>query len=288
MRALAFDWSVDGPIGGAFLVIVAGVAATYLLAARVGTQRDRRHRRWPRQRTFCFLAGLLVLVVDLYSGIGTEADSRLSIHMVEHMVMWVVVAPLLAAGAPIRMALFALRRDGRMKLSRFLRSRPVAVVTAPVGSVVLFSAVIVLTHVPAVYGLTLQNEYAHEAEHGLYLLTAMLMWAPILGVDPLPHRPGPRGQFACMAACMLVMTGIAVWLGTTSEPVYQHYVGTLGASALKDQRLAATIMWAGGLPALAIPVLIRLRIPVQAGLGSPGHLRARLDRLRRRPRAARA
>jgi putative membrane protein len=264
VRALAFDWSLDGPLGGAFLVVLAGVAAAYLLAARVGSRRDRRHRCWPRDRTFCFLAGLVVLAVDLYSGIGTEADSRLSIHMVEHMVMWVVVAPLLVAGAPIRMAFFALRRDGRMKLSGFLRSPPIAVLTAPVGSVVLFSAVIVVTHVPAVYGLTLQNDYAHEAEHALYLLTAMLMWAPILGVDPLPHRPGPRGQFACMAACMLVMTGIAVWLGTASEPVYQHYVGTLGASALGDQRLAATIMWSGGLPAFAIPVLARTRVRIAA------------------------
>ena len=81
-------------------------------AAAIGSRRDRRERRWPRRRTACFVAGLAVLVVDLYSGIGTEADVRLSVHMVEHMLMWVVVAPLLAAGAPVRLAFFALAAAG--------------------------------------------------------------------------------------------------------------------------------------------------------------------------------
>jgi cytochrome c oxidase assembly factor CtaG len=60
-----------------------------------------------------------------------------------------------------------------------------------------------------------------------------------------------------MAVCMLVMTLVAAWLGTAPAPVYGHYVGTLGPAALRDQRLAATIMWAGGLPAFAIPALAR-------------------------------
>ena len=88
-----------------------------------GERRDRRRRRWPLRRTGCFLAGLALLVVDLYSGIGSEADVRLSAHMVEHMVMWVLVAPLLAAGAPVRLAFFALGRTGRRRLARGLHSR---------------------------------------------------------------------------------------------------------------------------------------------------------------------
>ncbi len=257
MRALAHDWSIDGPVGAAFLALVIVVGAGYLQAAAIGSRRDRRRRRWPRNRSFCFLAALTVLVVDLYSGIGTEADTRLSMHMVEHMVMWVLVAPLLAAGAPIRLALFALPRGGRRSLGRVLRSRPVSVLTSPVGSVSLFSAVILFTHIPAVYGLALRSDYAHEGLHGLYLLSALLIWAPLLGVDPLPHRPGPRGQFACMVACMAPMIVIAVWLGTAPDVVYGHYLGTLGPSALGDQRLAATIMWAAALPAFAIPSLAR-------------------------------
>ena len=261
LRALALDWSLDGPIGLALLVAVLGVAVLYLLAAAEGRRRDRRRRTWPANRTACFLGGLAVLLVDLYSGIGTRADERLSVHMLEHMVMWLVVAPLLAGGAPVRLALYALPRRGRRRLGRFLRSQPVSVVTGPVGSVSLFSAVLLVAHLPAVYGLALSNAYVHEIEHGLFLLSSVLVWAPVLGVDPLPHRPTVGGQLACMVACMVPMAAVAAWLASAPSPVYGHYAGLLGPSALHDQRAAALIMFVGGLPAFAVPALMRLRAP---------------------------
>jgi putative membrane protein len=260
LRALALDWSVDGPVATAFLVLTAAVGILYVSAARLGTRRDRRGRAWPRGRTVCFLTGLVVLIVDLYSGIGTEADTRLSVHMLEHMIMWVVVAPLLAVGAPLRLAFFAAPRAKRRALARCLHTRVVSALTGPVGSLSLFSGVLLISHLPTVYGLTLGNDYIHEAEHALYLLTALLVWAPLLGVDPLPHRPGPRGRLVCMVACMLPMAVIALWLGTAPLAVYRHYVSTVGASALHDQRVAATIMWAASLPAFAVPFVAHARV----------------------------
>ncbi|MBV9942044.1 MAG: cytochrome c oxidase assembly protein [Solirubrobacterales bacterium] len=257
-HALIGDWSVDGPVGAVFLVLVVYVGCVYIVAARYGTARDRRGRRWPRRRTACFLAGLAALVADLYSGIGTLADTRLAVHMVEHMVLWVVVAPLLLAAAPVRLAFFALPREGRRRLARALHSRLVGAITAPIGSVALFSTVMLVCHIPAVYGLALTNDSVHEAEHGLFLLASVIMWAPMLGSDPLPARAGPVGRAAGMVVCMIPMALIAIWLQTAPDAVYAHYVGSLGRSALDDQHLAATIMWCAGLPALAVPALRHL------------------------------
>jgi cytochrome c oxidase assembly factor CtaG len=265
LRALMLDWSTDGTTGAVFLVLVVTIGGIYVAAARRGERRDRRRRRWPVRRTGLFLGGLGVLVVDLYSGIGTQADSHPSAHMVEHMVMWVIVAPLLAAGAPVRLAFFALDRTGRRRLARALHSRVVSVLTRPAVSVSVFSAALLITHLPGVYGLALTNDYAHEAEHALYLATALLVWVPLLGVDPFPNRAGPRGQFLCMVACMVPMLLVAVWLGTAGQVVYGHYLGELGlASALHDQHVAATIMWAAGLPAFLVPALSAIGIPREA------------------------
>jgi cytochrome c oxidase assembly factor CtaG len=91
------------------------------------------------------------------------------------------------------------------------------------------------------------------------------MWAPLLGVDPLPHRLGTGGQLSCLATCMLPMLLIAAWLGLAPHAVYGHYLATLGPAALHDQRLAAAIMCIGGLPAFAVPALMRMRMPRLAG-----------------------
>jgi cytochrome c oxidase assembly factor CtaG len=260
LRALALDWSIDAS-AAALLAQLALLAALYLAAVARAERCDRRGRRWPRHRSFCFLAGLAAAAINLCSGIGTEADTWLSAHMLEHMILWVIVAPLLAAGAPVTLAFRSLPRAGRRRLARYLHSRTASALTSPRGSVSLFSAVILISHIPAVYGLTLTNEYLHETEHAIYLGAALLVWAPLIGADPLPHRQGPRGQLACMLACMLPMIFIALWLANAPHPAYVHYLADLGPQALHDQRLAAMIMCVGSVPTFGIPALARARLP---------------------------
>jgi putative membrane protein len=247
------EWELDGTIGLLFSLLTVAIGIVYLVAAAVGRRRDRRSRRWPLGRTACFLGGLALLLIALDSGIGAGADEHLSDHMVEHMLIWLAVAPLLVAGAPIRLALFATGSVGRRRLARALHSEPVRWVTGPIVSTALFATVVVATQIPAVFDLTLENDLVHVAEHAAYLFTAVLVWAPLIGADPLPHRLGIGGRCWCVAACMLAMAAIAVWLLTAGSPVYGPYQEALGtAAALHDQRLAGLIMLAAAIPALAL------------------------------------
>jgi hypothetical protein len=196
--ALVLDWKLDAS-AAALLAQLGSVAVLYLTAVARAKRCDRRGRQWPKHRTFFFLAGLATAGIDLCSRVGTEADTRLSAHMLEHMILWTIVAPLLAAGAPVRLAFRSLPRAGRRQLARYMHSRMVSALTSPVGSVSLFCAVILVTHILAVYGLALTNECLHETEHGLYLLTALLVSAPLIGADPRGRaaRAGARISARC-------------------------------------------------------------------------------------------
>src|SRR6201996_3568220 len=132
------EWEVDGTLGLLLSLLTVAARGVYLAAAEVGRRRDRRHRRWPAGRTAYFIGGLLVLLVATDSGIGAGADEHLSAHMVEHMLIWLVVAPLLCAGAPVRLALFAAGPTGRRRIARALPAELVTAATGPVFSTLAF------------------------------------------------------------------------------------------------------------------------------------------------------
>src|SRR5712664_74280 len=76
-----------------------------LIAAGVYLRGWRRlHRRLPRRfavwRLIAFQAGLLALFLALASPLDVLADLLLQVHMIQHLMLLMVVAPLLWLGAP--------------------------------------------------------------------------------------------------------------------------------------------------------------------------------------------
>jgi cytochrome c oxidase assembly factor CtaG len=118
--------------------------------------------------------------------------------------------------------------------------------------------VIVISHLPLIYDVTLEVPLVHVLEHAVYLLTAILVWAPLIGADPIPHRLGAGGRVVCVALCMVPMAAVSLWLLLSPTALYEPYRLALGApAALGDQRLAGLIMLAASTPALAIALVAR-------------------------------
>jgi len=240
------------PTAGA-LAACGGAAGLYALAVA------RRNRPWPARRTLAFTSGLVAVVVSLDSGLYVYSDRLASLHMVQHVALTLVAAPLLAAGAPMTLALGATRGNARAGLVRINRSVPVAALSRPVSSWLLFVGVIVGWHLSPLYEESLRHPLLHELEHLLLLTTAVLFWAQVVAVDPLPHRLGPIGRLLYLLAAMPAMSVIGVWLVVSRTVRYPAYLGptrTLGVSPLHDQHLAGVIMWGGDALLGAITLLI--------------------------------
>ena len=219
-----------------------GAAVLYLLA--VGHAAGR----WPVRRTSAFLAGIGAVVLALQSGIDSYDDRMLSDHMVQHLLLLLVAPPLLLGGRPVILALRSLPPTRRAAFARGLDwSRRF---TGPVQSLVLFTAAVLLTHLPSFYDATLRHALLHDAEHALYLTVGVLMWSPLLDGDPLPrHRLSGIGKLVYLVVAMMPMALIGAYLNRDSGlfyPAYGPSAHALGISALNDQAQAGAIMWVVG------------------------------------------
>jgi putative membrane protein len=202
---------------------------------------------WPAGRTLAWALGVAAVAAALSPPLHGWADARLSGHMVQHLGLTMVAAPLLAAGAPVRLALRTLRRPARQRFARALHAPALRVAAHPVVGWSAFTTVMVGTHLTPLYGLALRHPAVHALEHLAYLAAALAYWAPLVGADPLPGRPGAAGRMAWLMASMPPMGLIGAWL-LTGPLRYPEYAEP---GALADQRAAAAVMWAGGTLLLA-------------------------------------
>ena len=176
-------WSVD-PLVLVPLVLVAGA---YLWAAR-RVNRAHAANPHPAHRTWLFLAGLATIGVALTSPIEAYEGILFSVHMVQHMLLELLAAPLLLAGAPITLALRVATPSVRRRLLAVLQSRIVHLVSFPVVAWAIFAAVNWGWHFSALYDVALENDALHYVQHASFLGASLLFWWPAIGADPSPWR----------------------------------------------------------------------------------------------------
>lgn len=238
MRVLGTHWSAEP----APIALSCAAGALYLYGVR-------RRGHWPLRRTASFLAGLVSVVLALLSGIDFYADYLLSIHMVQHLLLLLVAPVLLLWGAPVRLALGASRGRTRKRLARALRSRVVSLLSAPAFGLAAFALVVLGIHLTGLFELSLEDQTVHELEHASFFLAGLLLFAPLIGADPLPHPPGPLARFSWMMGAMVAMAIPGALLSFARTVWYPHYLAAshaVGYSALADQGNAGAIMWVGG------------------------------------------
>ena len=219
-----------------------------------------------------FLAGLLALWAAVGSPLAQLDHQRLSAHMVQHLWVMNVAAPLLLLSAPLRTLdalapgwLLALG-EGRLRPALRLLSHPVLCWLAGTSVVLAF-------HLPAVFARTLASPAWHAAQHAGFLVAGLLFWWPV--VQPWPAAPRwPRWTLVLyLFLATLPCDALSAFLTFCGRVVYPHYLAAApptGASALADQQLAGALMWcvvtlAYLAPAVAIALGLLLPAPHSAG-----------------------
>jgi len=179
-----------------------------------------------RLRRACLWAGLATVAVALSPPVDARADATLAAHMVQHVAVTMMAAPLLAAGLP--------------RLPRL----------HPLLAWLLFAATGWLVHFTPLFEIATESIPVHVFEHALLVGGAMLFWAQVVGRDATLSYPL---RLLYLVVAMPQNTFVALAIFSTRRVLYPHY--GQGRDALADQRLAGGIMWVAGDLVLLVAVL---------------------------------
>ena len=225
------------------------VAALAWIASVRRVARGHPANPHPAFRSWLSFAGLAAIALALLSPIEAYEGQLFSVHMVQHLLLTVVAAPLLVASAPITLTLRAVSPRWRHRLLAVLHSLPLRAITFPVVTWLLFAAVNWGWHFSTLYDDALENQLIHYLQHATFLLAGLLFWWPALGADPAPWRLPHPGRLLYLFLAMPQNSFLGVALLSAPTVLYPHYVTTLrawGPSALEDQQLGAMLMWVVG------------------------------------------
>ncbi|MFC8848033.1 MULTISPECIES: cytochrome c oxidase assembly protein [unclassified Micromonospora] len=271
------------PLPDLFLLTVTVVGIGGYLA---GVRRlHRGGHRWPVARTASWIGGLLVLAAATGLGFARYAYVLFSVHMAQHMVLSMAVPILLVGGAPVTLALRALRRPtdpgvrgAREWLLRALHSRVARLLTHPLVAFGSYTASLFGLYFSDLLGTLMRSHLGHLAMLGHFVLSGYLLFWVLIGIDPgRPRVPHPILMLIHLASMMAHgFFGLAL-MQTTTVIAPDWYLGVhpeWSSSLLADQRLGAGIAWAfGEIPAAVVMVLL-----VRQWLRADQREQRRLDR----------
>jgi len=189
-------------------------------------------RRPPLGPRLCFHSAMLVMGVALFGPLDGLAETSAAWHMVQHMLLMVVVAPLLVLARPLPQwrAVLGARVDVLWRTLHRLSRHPMT-------CALLHAVAIWFWHAPGPYTAALESPLWHVVEHACFLFTGWLFWWSVLG-------PGRAAALSAAGALLFTVmhTGmLGALLVFARVPLY-----SVAESALAEQQMAGLVMWVPG------------------------------------------
>lgn len=203
----------------------------------------RRRKAWGEApgvwQQIAFHSGTLILLIALISPLDELGDEYLfSAHMVQHLLMMFITPPLWLMGSPAWLVDFILPK----------RLAPLAAwITRPAAAFIVFTSVMYIWHIPALYNLAQTNEGVHILEHLMYIGGSLVGWWPVASqTGSIISKPSVPVSMLYIFLMTIPCTVLAAILTFSSRPLYPLYLEApriIGLSVLEDQHLGGLLMW---------------------------------------------
>ena len=223
----------------AFVTVYLYLVGPYREQLGLAPDLERRHLG-------CFMAAMLVMAISEATPIHYISEEHLfSVHMLQHVLLTMVMAPLMILGTPPWLIQHALGRRWVARLARAL--------TRPVVTLLAFNFVNAAWHLPYFYQAPLISHWLHPIQHVLLVVTALMMWWPLVSEVPELPRLSYGAQVVYIFLILAVQLPVFAGITFSDSVFYEFYAAApdpWGIEPLADQQAAGMIMKIGGMAIL--------------------------------------
>ena len=203
-----------------------------------------------RLQAGAFAAGLTALLIALVSPLDLLSEELFSAHMIQHLLLMLVAAPLFVLGRfPLALS-WALSPKWITRIWKQWRWKQAwKLLTIPAVAGLTHAAAIWIWHMPRLYEASLLNEGIHFLEHACFFISALIFWQVFAELsESICLGTSARFGLALFSVfgIMIVNGFLGVLIAFSPHVWYSVYLretALYGLTALEDQQLAGTIMW---------------------------------------------
>jgi putative membrane protein len=216
------------------LVLELTVLAAYLAGVR---KMVASARPWPLTRTASFVVGLAVVAYAVEGGVARYQRDNFTVHVVQVLLLADVAPPLLAFGAPVRLAVQSWRR-GSPAIVAALRSPALKYLSKPWVAFALCTGTLYCYFLTPVYAASERSAALMAyAELQILVMGWLLAWV-VVGRDALPRSPGFGARFGLVLLSVPFNGFLGVVIAARSRPLLP------AANTLADTRSGGNVLWA--------------------------------------------
>ena len=226
---------------------------------------SRRGDKWPVGRTIAFALGISAIDFATSGGLGVYSRFAFSNHMLSHMVLGMIAPIGIVLGAPITLALRTLpigrneqERGIRGSFIALLHSKLSKIYTHPVVALAIFNSSLFALYFTPLFGNLMQGHSGHFFMSIHFLLSGILFFQVLIGVDPMPRKVPHIVKVIIIFAAMSIHAFFSISVMSASTLLDNGYFALLerpwATDLLADQRAGGAIGWGMG----EIPILLAL------------------------------
>jgi len=239
--------NTSGIISLILLILIIGI---YL----VGLLRLIKKSNLKKTRIISITTALFLVFFVLEGPIDYFAEQMFFIHMIQHLTLMVIVAPILLFSNPMPMFIWGTPKFLRKIISKpfsgnsFLK-KTITKITKPKYSLSIYITVLYFWHIPFFYNAALNNNGIHYFNHLLFFFASIIYWWPIIGPAPVKSSLSVIRKIIYILIAITPSAALAAFITFSPTALYDYTSTPLHwniVSHVEDQRWGGIIMWLPG------------------------------------------